>query len=113
MIPRCETKTWTLSDIERAVEAVRRAHCCPQCPSLLDGEASARAADVAVVGPWTLSVGRSDVIVTAQARCLTHGHEFIVRADLWRRAQTPIKGLRIKNKLVPKVPTRPRPLQHI
>lgn len=111
-MPRCQTKTWTAEEIERAIEAVRRVEHCPQCPSMTD-PAFDSPSSIEVTGPWTLSVGAHDVIATAPARCLPRSHVLIVRADLWRRARTPVGGPKIKTKLVPRAPQRPRPLQHI
>lgn len=113
MTPRCNTRTWTPADIDSAIAKALIKETCPRCPSMMDEALDRAPSVIETVGQWTLSVGRSDVIVTVPVVCHVHLHRFILRVDLWRRARTPIGGLKVKSKLVFKDPQRPRPLAGI
>jgi len=109
-MPRCETRTWTSKEIDSAIAKTLLTVTCPRCPSMMNPAIDRAPSVIETVGPWTLSIGRSDVIITVPTMCHVYCHHFILRVDLWRRAKTPVGGLRVKNKLVPKIPKRPRPL---
>jgi len=92
---RCDTRAWTAADIDRAVAAAMITEYCPQCPDMLDPAHRAPSV-IETVGPWTLSVGASDVLVTVPMACRVHCHRFLLRASLWRRARMPVRGPRVK-----------------
>jgi hypothetical protein len=101
------SRNWTHSDIERAIEKARDATACPRCPMDSKPRLTSR------VGPWRLSVGAADVMITLPVLCARAGHHFILVVSLWRRATTPVGGLRVKNKIELSAPQRPRPLRYI
>lgn len=106
-------KTWMAKDIESAIASALRAETCPRCPSLLDATLDRAPSVIEAYGPWTLSVGPSDVLVTVPAICHIHCHQFVLRVDLWRRAKTPDSLLKIKGRIKMTPPSRPRPLAGI
>lgn len=112
-MPRCQTKTWTKDEIEKALESARKSEHCPQCSPLMDDPIELTFSEIVITGPWVLSVGARDVLLTAHARCEKRDHEFMLWTSLWRKARTPVGGLRVKNKIAPKPPQRPRPLRDI
>jgi len=105
-------KTWTQEDIYRAIAAALLAEDCPQCPKLLDKGGARAPAAIETCGPWTLSVGPSDVMVTVHSVCAA-SHRFILVVSLWHRAKTPASPLKIKDKIEMTPPARPRPLAGI
>lgn len=104
------TRTWTLKEIHNEIAKTLLVTTCPRCPDMMTPALALPPSVIETCGPWVLSVGCADVMVTVPAVCHTHCHRFILRVDLWRRARTPIGGIRVKNKLVCRVPQRPRPL---
>ncbi len=109
------TKTWTLKEIYNAIAAALLVEDCPRCPSLFDAGGNSAPSVIETCGPWTLSVARSDVMVTVPAVCHVSCHRFILVVSLWHRAKTPSGGLRLyaKNKIAMTPPARPRPLAGI
>ena len=113
MMPRCSTRTWTLAEIESAIARTLLDKTCPECPDMMSPSLMRIPSVIETIGPWTLSVGASDVIVTAPAICHAYSHRFVLRVNLWRKARTPIGGMRVKQKIVFKAATAPRPLRFI
>lgn len=93
------TRTWNAAELDKVVAGLKGS-TCPQCfpdPAPLDP-----------CGPWRLSVGVSDVLLTAPAEC-PHQHCVTLSASLWARAKTPLGAVRVTKRSAP-LPGAPRPL---